>query len=63
MSDVEIGEDAVVSYCIIDSNVKIGKGAKIGKCKDEASGITVIGEKCNVPENAIIGDNEMISEM
>ena len=63
MSDVEIGAGAVVNYCIIDSNTKIGAGAKIGKDKESASGITVIGEKCNVPDGTVIGDNEMISEM
>ena len=63
MSDVEIGEDAVVNYCILDSNVKIGAKAQIGKAKENASGITVIGEKCNIPDGMIIGDNEMISDM
>lgn len=63
MSDVEIGENAVVEYCIIDSNTKIGAEAKIGKARETAKGITVIGEKCNVPPKMIIGDNEMIAEI
>ncbi|MBE6703672.1 MAG: glucose-1-phosphate adenylyltransferase [Ruminococcaceae bacterium] len=63
MSDVEIGAGAIVNYCIIDSNVKVGAGAQIGKNKESAQGITVIGEKCIVPDGMIIGDNEMITEM
>ncbi|MBR5308756.1 MAG: glucose-1-phosphate adenylyltransferase [Clostridia bacterium] len=63
MSDVEIEEGAVVNYCIIDSYTKVGKNAKLGKVKDEAAGVTVIGEKCIVPEGTVIGDNEMITEI
>ena len=63
MSDVEIEEGAVVNYCIIDSYTRVGKNAKLGKVKDEAAGVTVIGEKCIVPEGTVIGDNEMITEI
>ncbi len=63
MADVEICEGAVVNYCIIDSDTRIGARAKIGKSRESAQGVTVIGEKCNVPDNMIIGDNEMISEI
>ncbi len=63
MSDVEIGDDAVIEYCIIDSGTKVGKGAKIGKSREIASGVTVIGEKCIVPDGYVIGDGEMISEI
>lgn len=63
MHDVEIGAGAIVKYCILDSGTKIGAGAVIGKSRDSAEGITVIGEKCNIPDGTVIGDNEMITEM
>ena len=63
MSRVTIGKDAVVEYSILDEGVTIGEGAKIGKPRDVASGITVIGSGVCVPANRTIGDNEMIAEI
>lgn len=63
MNDVIIGEGANVEYSIIDENVTVGKNAKIGKQKDKALGITVIGAGVNVPDEHIVSDGKMISEL
>jgi len=50
------------AYCLIDENVKIGRGTKIGDYVELRSG-TVIGDDCYIDSrvtctgNAIIGDN------
>ncbi len=62
MDNVVIGEGATVEYSIIDGGVKIGAGTSVGKPRAEATGITVVGRGIEIPENLIIGDNEMISD-
>ena len=61
MDDCTIGEGATVSYAILDTGVSIGAGASIGKCKEEAKGITVIGTGISVPEGFVVADDKMIS--
>ena len=51
MADVEINENCVVNYSIIDEMVKIGAGLKIGKQIGENSEITVI------PRESVINNN------
>ena len=63
MSGVIIEEDVTVEYSIIDGDVHIGKGAKIGKPKNEAKGITVIGMGVDVPDALVIEDDQMISSL
>ena len=58
--DVIIGENAKISYSIIDSNVTVGASSSIGKSKDEAKGITVIGTKIDVPFGTEVADAKMI---
>ena len=58
--NVTIGENASVSYSIIDSDVNIGANSKIGKAKNEASGITVIGTKIDVSDGTTVADAKMI---
>ena len=58
--DVIIGENAKISYSIIDSNVTVGASSSIGKPKDEAKGITVIGTKIDVPFGTELADAKMI---
>lgn len=69
MSDCRIGSGSYISQCIIGENAVIGKDAKIGigealenefKPGIYNSGITVIGEGANVPDNVEIGKNVMI---
>ena len=62
MGDTEIGEGAVVNYSIIDTNVTIGAGAKIGAEKEVAKGITVLGEDVKVASGATVADGEIISD-
>ena len=63
MSDTSVGHGATVKYSILDCGVEVGAGAAIGKEKSESSGITVVGSGLKVASGAIIGDNEMISEL
>ncbi|MBO4356480.1 MAG: glucose-1-phosphate adenylyltransferase [Clostridia bacterium] len=57
--DSQIAEGAYVRYAIIDSNVKIGKNARIiGK----EGKITVIGNGITVPDGAEIGEGLMVNE-
>ena len=61
MDDCVIDEGASVCYSILDSEVKIGKGAKVGEKRSEASGIAVIGTGISVPEGFTGADGKMIS--
>ncbi len=61
MENCVIGENTVVKYSILDADVTIGKNSSIGKAKEEACGITVIGTKINVPDNFVVADDKMIS--
>ena len=63
MSGVVIDDGANVEYSIIDGDVHIGSNAKIGKPKDLAKGITVIGMEVDVPEGYVIEDDQMISSL
>ncbi len=63
MSGVVIEDNATVEYSIIDGDVHIGKDAKIGKPKDVAKGITVIGMGVQVPDVQVIEDDQMISSL
>ncbi len=63
MSGTTVEKGARVEYAILDSDVRIGEGASVGKPKDSAKGVTVIGMGVHVPENRVIGDDEMISEI
>ena len=61
MENVTIEENAKVTYAIVDEDACVGKSAVIGKAKDEASGITVIGAGISVPEGMVVEDDRMIS--
>ena len=63
MSGVTVGRDAKVEYAILDGDVSVGDGASIGRPKEEASGITVVGMSTSVPSGYVIGDGEMITEI
>ncbi len=56
MGECIIGEGAVVEYAILDRDVEIGKDARVGKAKDIAKGITVIGEGTRVEDGAVVAD-------
>ncbi len=61
MSDVTIGEGATVNYSIIDCDAKIGAGAVVGRPKDAASGITVIGSDITINAGSDIPAGEMVT--
>ena len=63
MGGVRIGENAKVEYSIIDSNVTVGNNASVGKSKDVAKGITVVGMGLNIPDGKVIGDDEMVTNI
>ena len=63
MDNVLIEEDAQINYAIIDEQTSIGAGTSIGTEQKKAKGITVIAAGLNIPENSLIGDNEMISDI
>ncbi len=63
MEGCTIGAGAEVRYSILDTNVTIGNNAVIGKHKEEAKGITVIGTGISVPEGFKLGDDKMIYEV
>ena len=60
MHHVSIGEGATIEYSILDSDVQVGKGAKVGRPRDIAEGITVIGAGNVVGDGEDIADNQMI---
>ncbi len=63
MSGTTVESGAKVEYSILDSDVTVGEGASVGKPKEEARGITVLGMGVKVPAGHVIGDDEMISEI
>lgn len=58
--DVIIGENAKIYYSIVDSDVRVGASASVGKPKSEAGGITVVGTKIDIPVGTQIADAKMI---
>ncbi len=62
MGDSIVYEGARVSFAIVDRDVKIGKGAVVGKKRSEAKGVAVIGEGVAIEENAVVADGEIVSD-
>ncbi len=69
MSNSHIGEGCTLDHCIIGENASVGSEVVIGSGENVAnvdkpsiysSGITVIGERAEVPDNTVIGKNVMI---
>ena len=60
MDDCIIGEGACVSYAILDSGVKVGNGCKVGKAREEAKGIAVVGTGISIPDGTSVADGAMI---
>jgi len=67
MNDTIIRADAFVDCCIIDKQVEIGRGAKLGTGKANTpnqlepdkinTGITIVGKRAMIPEGTTIGRN------
>ncbi|MBE6604326.1 MAG: glucose-1-phosphate adenylyltransferase [Ruminococcaceae bacterium] len=62
MGDCIVHEGAHVSYAIIDRDVRICRGASVGKPRAAAKGIAVVGEGFVVEENGVIADGEIVSD-
>ena len=62
MGDTVIEAGADVSYAILDTGVRIGAGATVGKEREKAQGIAVIGEDVTVPAGATVADGAIIAE-
>ncbi len=62
MGDTVIEAGATVNYTIIDTGVTVGAGAQIGKPRESAKGIAVIGEDVTIPSGVKVADGAMISE-
>ena len=60
MADCVIGEGACVSYAILDSDVKVGNGCTVGKSREEAKGIAVVGTGISIPDGSTVEDGAMI---
>jgi len=69
MSNSHISEGCVLDHCIIGENVVVGSGVTIGVGENIPnedkpgiynSGITVVGERAEIPEGTVIGKNVMI---
>jgi glucose-1-phosphate adenylyltransferase len=67
MSDAIIGRDAVVDCCVVDKEVGIGPGARVGGGDDQTpnareprnlnTGITVVGKRALIPAGTVVGRN------
>jgi glucose-1-phosphate adenylyltransferase len=69
MSNSRIGKDCTLDHCIIGENVQVGREVVIGRGENVPnaqkpgiyySGITVVGERADIPDNTIMGKNVMI---
>ena len=69
MGDCYIGKNCVIDHCIIDTGCTVGEGVEIGVGENIANidkphiyntGITVLGEQTDIPDNVKIGKNCVI---
>ena len=63
MDNVTVGAGAEVTYSILAPEVTVGGGARLGAPKEQAAGVTVVGEGVTIPAGRVIRDNEMIAEI
>lgn len=63
MDSTQVGSDSRVSYSIIDSNVKIGDGASVGREKGADGGLAVIGEGQSIGDGEKIEAGVMIPDL
>ncbi|MBQ6614364.1 MAG: glucose-1-phosphate adenylyltransferase [Clostridia bacterium] len=62
MANTYIGKDATVDFAILDENITVEEGAKVGAPKESAKGLAVIGKNVTVAKGKTVADGEMISE-
>lgn len=61
MNGTRIGAGSVVNYSIIDGDTVVGKNCSIGRPKDVAEGITLIGAAIELKEGTTVPAGAMIS--
>ena len=72
LHDCVLEEGAVVDLAILDKRVRVGQGAVVGQGEDKATpnkacpkhlytGITMIGKEAEVPPQAVIGRNCVVT--
>lgn len=61
MNGTRIGAGSVVNYSIIDGDTVVGKNCSIGRPKDVADGITLIGAAIELKEGTTVPAGAMIS--
>jgi glucose-1-phosphate adenylyltransferase len=67
MNDTVIRAGAVVDRCVLDKEIEVGAGAKVGVGDDNTpnqlepaninTGITIVGKRACIPAGAVIGRN------
>ena len=62
MANTIVREGAYVDYSIIDSEVDIGKNAKVGTAKESGAEVTVIGSEVVVANDATVEAGQIISK-
>jgi glucose-1-phosphate adenylyltransferase len=70
LNDTWVGPNARVHQAILDKNVRVGRGARLGQGGDLApnqacpghlsNGLTVVGKHARIPESTVIGRNVRI---
>lgn len=60
--DITVREGAEVQYAVVDSNTTLGADVRVGKPKEEAAGITLVGCGLTVPDGAVIPDGTRFGE-
>ena len=63
MGNAVIGKDAQVRFAILDENVSVGEGARVGESRETAEDVTVIGMGVGVPAGTVVPGGQMISEL
>ena len=60
MHHCTVRSGAQIDYSILDADVVVGANARVGRPKESAEGITVIGTGVKVGDGEDIADNQMI---
>jgi len=67
LNDTVVGAGAVVDCCVLDKEIRVGPGARVGGGDDHTpnqlepaninTGITIVGKRARIPAGAVIGRN------
>lgn len=62
MNGVVVKKGSEIQYSIIDSDCEIGAGCSVGRSKEKAKGITVIGAGLKINAGTVIADDVMVND-